>query len=69
MNHIDETPTLATAGELAKALNRSSYGVKKALSRLGVSPKTVLAGTSFYERKLAIGKLKSEMRAPNNSTR
>lgn len=65
MNDIDETP-LVTAGELARELSRSSYGVKKALKRLGLSPSRVLAGTSFYDRKEALGKLKSEMRAPNS---
>jgi hypothetical protein len=66
MNLTDESTTLVTAGDLAKEISRSRYGVKKALKRLGILPRTVLAGISFYHREDAIGALKSEMRAPNS---
>lgn len=65
MNTANDEPQLQTAGELARTLKRSSYGVKKALRRLGVEPAKVLGGISFYEPALALRTLKEEMRSPN----
>lgn len=65
MNEIDET-LLATAGELAKELGRSAYGVKKALKRMNVEPRHSLRGTAYFLREPALEKLGSEMRAANS---
>ena len=65
MKQTDESPYV-TAGELAKILERSSYGVKKALARNGVRPVHVLAGTSFFNRTKALETLQAAMRAPNS---
>ncbi len=55
-NHPDdrqhpEKPNEAplTAGELARRLQRSSYGVKKAIQRAGIDPVQVLGGISYYD--------------------
>lgn len=69
MNCNDEN-TLVSAGDLARELGRSGYGIKKALARLGVSPTHVLSGgTYYYDRKTALAKLESAMRAPNSTPR
>jgi hypothetical protein len=66
MNDIDET-SLASAGEMARSLNRSTYGVKKALSRLGIQPKKVIGGISYFERETAMARLAEQMRSPNST--
>ena len=56
---------LITAGELAKKLRRSRYGVKKALQRLDVKPAQILAGISFYPEMSTTTCLEKAMRSPN----
>lgn len=58
---------LMTAGQLAKNLNRSSYGVKKALKRLGIHPEAVLNMVSYYPAT-AEAALADAMREPNRQT-
>lgn len=62
-NENDET--LMTAGQLAKRLERSTHGVKKAIKRLGILPERKLGGISFYLPTL-LDTLGKEMRAANN---
>ena len=66
--HPDETTpspeTHLTAGQLARRLDRSSYGVKKAIKRLGIHPKLVLGGISYYDTGIE-KTLAQVMRAPN----
>lgn len=61
-----EDTTKATAGMLAKEIERSTYGVKKALARSGVKPILKIGGTQYYDREEALEALRS-MRAPNSS--
>ena len=66
--HPDETTpspeTYLTAGQLARRLQRSSYGVKKAIQRQRILPVQVLGGISYYDP--GIEKTLAEvMRAPN----
>lgn len=68
-NLTDENPPLTqethlTAGQLARRLQRSSYGVKKAIQRLGIEPKQVLGGVSYYDAGVE-ATLTKVMRAPN----
>ena len=58
------TETLLTAGQLARRLQRSSYGVKKAIQRLRIDPVQVLGGISYYDAAIeeTLGKV---MRGPN----
>ena len=65
MSTTDEGETLATAGELARTLERSTYGVKKALRRLQIFPDRILGGISYYPRKESLAALEKEMRSPN----
>jgi hypothetical protein len=61
------TADLLTAGQMAANLKRSRYGVKKAIQRLGIDPKLMLGGISYYEP--AIEKTVAEaMRGPNLQT-
>ena len=55
--------TMMTAGQLARRLERSGYGVKKALQRMGIPP-VRMGGTSYYPSSVldALGKA---MRSPN----
>lgn len=57
-------PPLLTAGELARRLKRSRYGVKKALHRLKIQPALIMAGISFYPEQ-ALTTLAATMRQPN----
>lgn len=68
MNCNDES-TLVSAGDLARELGRSSYGIKKALKRIGVEPTHTLSGTAYFDRKDAIARLEPAMRAPNSNHR
>lgn len=65
MNTTNDEPQLQTAGELARTLERSTYGVKKALKRHKIEPAAVLGGTSYYEPTVALRTLREEMRSPN----
>jgi len=69
MNTAKDEQQLTTAGELARTLNRSTYGVKKALKRLGIHPEKILSGTSYYDRAEALRILEKEMRSPNELAR
>lgn len=64
----DENPplleTLLTAGQLARRLQRSSYGVKKAIQRAGIEPVLEIGGISYYNPK-AEETLAKVMRGPN----
>ena len=66
--HPDETPpfteNLLTAGQLARRLHRSSYGVKKAIQRQGILPVQVLGGISYYDAGIE-ATLGQVMRGPN----
>lgn len=64
---IPNDQTLLTTGDLAKRLNRSRYGVKKAIQRLGIAPERELAGMSFYHPSIE-AKLGQGMRGPNLQT-
>ncbi len=55
---------LLTAGQLARLIQRSTYGVKKALERRGHKPRQILNGISYYDPALREVLLK-EMRGPN----
>lgn len=64
MNRNDETK-LVSAGDLARELGRSSYGVKKALMRAGIKPSVTLSGTAYFDHSTALAKLNETLRAPN----
>jgi hypothetical protein len=67
MKTLNDETVPVTAGDLARKLGRSSYGVKKALMRLRIEPTAVLGGTSYYDEESAMELLKKEMRSPNQN--
>lgn len=67
-NTTDTEPKIepVTAGTIARAIGRSTYGVKKAIRRLKIEPVQVLAGMSFYDPSIQ-SILEESMRSPNSS--
>ena len=66
MNETKDETKYVTAGDLAKRMKRSTYGVKSALRRLGISPIVSFKGMSLYSPDVEAS-LTDSMRAPNSS--
>lgn len=55
---------LITAGQLARRLKRSRWGVKLTLDRLEIEPQQTLGGVSYYPTT-TLARLQEAMRKPN----
>lgn len=55
---------LITAGQLARRLKRSRWGVKLTLDRLEIPPEQTLGGVSYYPAA-TLARLQEAMRKPN----
>ncbi len=53
-----------TAGQLARKLKRSRWGVKQTIDRLEIQPQQTLGGVSYYSAK-TLARLEEAMRKPN----
>lgn len=53
-----------TAGQLARKLKRSRWGVKQTIDRLDIKPERTLGGVSYYPAA-TLARLEEAMRKPN----
>lgn len=59
-----ETTQLVTCSQLAEELDRSEFGVRQAIRRLGIQPAAVAGRIQLYSPTI-VAELRDKMRAPN----
>ncbi len=55
-----------SAGQLARKMGRTPWGVRKAIKRLKLKPEQTLGGVNYYSASPTLARLEAAMRKANS---